>query len=159
MAFRKIDLLENEEIVFERGPVVLTNLRILANVESRARWGEPPPRADLRDIATCQKTNIGKQSQMGPGIKAGAAGIIVIALASIIPGLSDALNTALFLLGMVGVAIGVVLLVGNIGRDKARTTVLFSIPGRRNIAVDFPGWDSAEAAELVRLFTEAKRAL
>ena len=159
MAFRKIDLLDNEEIVFERGPVVLTNLRLLANVESRARWGEPPPRADLRDIASCQKTNGGKQSRIGPGIKAAAAGILVIAINSAIPGLADALNTALFLLGMAGVATGVVLLVGNIGRDKARTTVLFSIPGRRNIAVDFPGWDSTEADELTRLFAEARRAL
>ena len=158
MDAHRIDLLANEEIIFESGSAVLTNQRLLVNSEDAA-GDETSDEAFLRDIVSFQKVTGGQESRAKPGAQVLAVGAVLLAAEAVLPALPERLGAVVFLLGGVAVVIGVYLLLSSAFRVRPRTTVLFLVRGTREMAVVFPGRDNPEADELTRLFARARRRL
>ena len=153
---RTLDLEKDEEIVFEKGPAILTNRRLLV-ARRNAQPGSGFHEALLRDIATCEKISGGRESQMQPGMKTLGAGVAVGAIEFIIPRLSTLVASLFFLAGTIGVLIGLYLILGTVTRERPHTTVLFQVLEGNDIAVSFPQRDNPDADDLIRAFNRAKR--
>ena len=151
-------MLEDEEVVFEGGPAVLTNQRILASWTD-ARGREASVEAFLKDLVSFRKMNGGQHSRLMPGLRAMGAGIVVTAADLLFPNPPRWLDSLLFLVGSLAVIAGLYLVISTIFSVKPHTTVLFQTRDLKDIAVPFPGWDNPEAEELTRKFVRTKRGL
>lgn len=158
MSERSYRLLPQEEIIYEGPSVVLTSQRLMANLgaSNDGSFDE----ALLTDLGAPKKYNGGKYGHMSRGVGLLAAGAAVLAVEILIytaVGLSDTIEAALFLVGSLGVAVGLYLIIGAVFQVKPNTTVVFPKMGGGQIVVPFTDWDSPEAEELSRQFAKAKR--
>ncbi len=69
------------------------------------------------------------------------------------------METVLFLLGAVGILVGLYFIIGSVMRIKPFTVVVFNVVGARDIPAHFPGNDSPDADNMTRLFVRAKRGI
>ena len=155
---RRIDLSEDEEILFESGPAVLTNRRLVGNLGGAApgdSWGE----VLLKDVASFKKMSGGQESRLKLGLQSTGIGAVLVLLEILIQDLPTILENILFLAGALAVLVGAYLSMSSLFRVKPHTSVLFVIPGEKDAAVAFPGRDNPEADELTRRFVRAKRGL
>ena len=162
MSKRKIDLSGDEEVVFESGPAILTNQRLLANW--KGGHSQPSDEALLKDLESFQKFNGGQESGMAAASQFGAAGLTLVSVEFVIPDLPEFVSGLLFLLGAIGILASVYLAISSLLRVRPNTIILFKMRAtlqarNKRIAVAFPGMENAEADELTRRFTRLKRGL
>ena len=153
---RQFELLEDEEVLLENGPAVLTNQRLLANWrESKGQeiWDE----ARLKEVANVRTVNGGVESRIQRGLAAGAIGIVLILSEAVVRNVSTTLGAVVFMVGALMFAYGLHVLIRSFLRQRPHTTLLFSVPGAKDIPVSFLGRDNPDAEELNRAFARARR--
>ena len=154
MRAHTIDLLEDEEIVFESDQAVLTNRRLVAwKVDNPKPFRE----ALVKDITRFEKISGGQENRIKPGLTSGALGIVLVAIQVLLPDAVSAIKSVMFLFGALGIIVGLHFISTTLLRLKPHTTVLFDVPGSKEIPVSFPGRDNPNADDLTRGFTRAKR--
>ena len=151
----RISLQRDEEVLFEKGPAVLTNRRLVADAMNIEETVEVP----LGDIATFKLFNVGHQSRLGQGIQASAGGVAALVLGTLARSASELLEGILFVVGALILLLGLYYLLTTAVRIRPRTTVLFETAAAQDVALSFPDWDNSDAKELTRVFARAKRAL
>jgi hypothetical protein len=144
--------------MFEGPSVVLTSHRLMANFGrgDDGAFDEAP----LADIAPPRKYNGGKHSHKSGGARlllAGAAVLGIEVLLESVVGLAGAIAAVLFLVGNLGVLVGLYYIIGGLFQVKPNTTLVFPKVDGGQIIVPFAGWDSPDAEELTRQFARAKR--
>ena len=151
-----MELQAGETIIFESGPAVLTEQRLLV--------GSRDPGADqtagqawLKEIASYRKVGGGQDSRLALGLTCTAVGAVLLVLLIGAPDLPTILETILFVLGASGAVFGLYVLSVNPFRVKPHTTIFFQVPEGTDMAAIFPGHDNPDADELTRLFVIAKR--
>ena len=159
MCALKMQLQRDEEVVFESERAVLTNRRLLANLDKK-RKEDVTDDVSLGNVATFKKTNSGRESRMSPGLKLLGGGLFavfvqVVAMAA----LPSVVEMVLFLAGAIGIVMGLYLVMDSVLRVKPYTAVVFTIIGSRDVPVYFPGKDNPDADELARLYVRTKRNL
>ena len=163
-AERRIDLLEDEEVLFECGHVVLTNLRLMADWSGdRARSVVP-----VKEVDGVRSLDGGQESRLGSGIKVLGVGAVLIALQILLDEfvITSSTNTGLnifnillFAIAAVGLGVGVHLIVTSLVRVKPHTSLLFVRFKHKDIRVSFPGRQNEDADRLLAAFNRQKRAL
>jgi hypothetical protein len=158
MSAAGLQLAKDEEVLLEEAPAVLTNRRLMVD---RARDGEEPEWEEftLKDISLIKKKNGGKERRLEMGLKMGAAGIVFILLETIVPGLPDLVDTALFLLGAAGFLAGTYTLVSTFLGVKPHTVVSIVILGERDKVFVLLGHDNPAADTITQRFAQARRRL
>ena len=158
MSEREYRLLPQEEVMYEGPRVVLTNHRLMANFGRPGDGGFDE--APLTDIAAPKKYNGGKYSQKDSGTRLLIPGAILLVVEFLLEravGLHQTLAAVMFLVGSVGVIVGLYFVIGALFQVKPNTTLVFQSVDGSEIIVPFPDWDSPEAEELTRQFARAKR--
>ncbi len=154
----KVELIEDEEIVFEDEQTIITNRRLIGNfgvskdVEFNAY--------DLAEVGTPNKFNGGQYGKRAIGLRlliGGAAVVIAGAILQPILQPRDEIEALVFVLGAVGSMVGLYMLLNDLFRPKPNTTVIFPIFDGKDIISSYPDWDNPEAEELVRNFARVKR--
>ena len=152
-------LAEDEEIIFESETNVLTNQRLFANWKSGTN-AKPGDEAFLKDITDFRKITGGQVSRSKEGLIIGAVGV-VFALVETFFGTSfpELIETIVFMIGALGIVIGLYLILRNFARMKPHTTIFFGVNGRTDMLVSFPGRDNPDADELIRHYSRTRRGL
>lgn len=159
MCALKMQLQRDEEVVFESERAILTNRRLLANLD-RKRKETVTDDISLGNVATFKKSNSGRESRVRPGLKLLGTGLFVTLIQVVAMGVLPAfLELVMFLAGALGVVSGLYLILDSVLRIKPYTSVVFTIIGSRDVPVYFPGKDNPEADELARLYVRTKRNL
>ncbi len=156
----QIQLLPDEEILFENERAVLTNRRLIGNFGSSSAGGFDD--ADLREIGPPNKFNGGYQSKKGIALRLLAAGVAVLAVSIFLPfvvGIDGRLEALIFLIGALAFVVGIYLLLNSLFRHSPNTTIIFPVLEGEDIIASFPEWDNADAEELSRRFARAKRGI
>lgn len=160
-----VELLPGEQIVFEGGSGVLTNRRLLAHVKAKRDDG-PDRFADLSDIVKYEKRNGGEESRMRQGLRFLAGGAVITAVGALgsgflreLGGIFETVELLLFVVGMVGLLLGLYLVLKSLIRVPPNTTVFFRLTNGDDVPVTFPDRDNRQADELIRLYLRAKSGL
>ena len=151
----RIRLQSDEEVLFEKGPAILTSRRLVAE----AIGLEEPVEVPLVDLASFKLFNVGQRSRRNQGLQATAAGAVALVVGTLSRNASELLEGILFVVGALVLLLGVYYLLTTAVRIKPRTTVLFETSALKDLALSFPDWDNPDAKELTRIFARAKRAL
>ena len=160
MSMHKIDLADNEEVVFESIPAILTTHRLLANWKKDDEHASDE--ASLKDLESFQKFNGGQESRGSTARQCIGAGLALISIEFVFQNLPEILASLLFVLGACSVVFGIYLVLTTILRIRPHTIIFFKLrltpqtSGER-ITVAFPGNDNPEAEKLTRTFTRLKR--
>ena len=158
MAERGYRLLPQEEVMYEGPGVVLTSHRLMTNFgrSGDGSFDETP----LTDIAPPEKYNGGKYPGKYPGGRLLVAGAVVLGVGILLDAaveLNETIAAGLFLVGALGVGVGLYVIIGERFGVKPNTTVVFPKMDGGKIIVAFKDWDSPDAEELTRQFARAKR--
>lgn len=161
MCALKVQLERDEEVVFESERAVLTNQRLLANLD-RKNIEQVTDEIPLKNVLDFKKSNGGRESRTNAGFKVLGAGLLVmlieVVLKSKLPStLPDLLELLLFLAASAAIVIGIYFLLDSILRVKPFTTVVFKIMDSRDVHVYFDGMYSTEADDLTRIFVRTRR--
>ena len=163
-AERRLELLEGEEILFEREHVVLTNLRLLTN------WadGEARDVVAVKDVDGVRRIDGGQESRMDSGVKVLAVAVVLAAVqvpldAFVIspldlPTAVNIVNAILFVAWAVAGGVAAYLILTSLIRVKPHTSLLFVRFHGRDVRVSFPGRNNKDAVELRSAFEREKRA-
>ncbi len=158
MIEQKFDLLEDEKIVLEIGPAVLTNQRLLANWRED-KGEEVRDEARLKEVHSLRTVKGGYESRIRQGLTMIAVGIALTFLEAGVRKINANLGVLVFLIGALGAAFGLHLIIRSLMRSRPHTTVVFKVPDARDILVSFRGRDNPEAEELTQAFARARRRL
>jgi len=153
---RQFELLEDEEVLLEKGPAVLTNQRLLANwrrSKGQVVWDE----TRLKEIGEVRRVDGGVESRIQRGLTAGAIGIVLILSDAVLRNFSTELGAIAFLVGALIFAYGLHLLIRSYLRHRPHTTLVFSVPEAKDIVVSFLGRDNPDAEEFNRACARARR--
>jgi hypothetical protein len=161
MCALKVQLKRDEEVVFESERAVLTNQRLLANLD-RKNIEQVTDDVPLTNVLNFEKSNGGRESRTNAGFKVLGAGLLVmliqVVLASKLPStLPDLLELLLFLAASAAIVIGIYFLLDGVLRIKPFTTVMFKVMDSRDVHVYFDGMFNTEADELTRLYVRTRR--
>ncbi len=151
----KIRLHSGEKVLFDKGPAVLTDQRLVAE----AMDAEGPVETTLADLASFRQVNGGVESRTREGSQAIGIGVALLVIGALARGASELLEAILFIIGALALLIGVYFVLSSAIRVKPHTLVLFQTILSEDVIVTFPGWDNPDAQELTRAFVRAKRAL
>ncbi|MDP6403350.1 MAG: hypothetical protein QF467_07375 [SAR202 cluster bacterium] len=155
---RNLDLLKDEEIVLEIGPAVLTNQRLVANY--RIENGEEVrDEVLLKGVHSLRTVNGGFESRIKQGLTLGGIGIVMAFLEVVVSKVNDKVGVFVFLIGAMGVAFGLHLIIRSLVRSRPHTTVVFKVLDARDIMVSFRGRENPDAEALTRAFNRARRRL
>ena len=157
---RQIELLSDEEIRFQDDQVIVTNRRLIGNLDS-SPIGKYSG-INLTEVGPPNKFNGGRQGRKGLGLRLMISGLAIIAAEVIFQmqfGLNQQVEAALFLLGSLGAVIGLYLVLNSLFRPAPNTTIIFPVLEEDDIIVSYPEWDNPDAEELVRRFARAKRGI
>ena len=151
----KIRLQSGEEVLFDKGPAILTNLRLVAE----APGADGPVETPLGDLASFRQVNGGQESRAREGSQAIGVGVALLVVGTLARGASELLEAILFVIGALALLLGLYFVLSSALRVKPHTVVLFQTIVSEDVVVAFPGWDNPDAEELTRVFVRAKRAL
>ena len=151
----KISLQSGERVLFDEGPAILTNHRLVAEVLG----ADGPVETPLRDLVSSRQVNGGQESRVRQGSQAIGGGVALLVIATLARGASELIETILFLIGALALLFGSYLVLSSVIRVKPQTVVHFQTSALEDVIVSFPGWDNPDAEELTRVFVRAKRAL
>lgn len=154
----RVELIEDEEIVFEDEQTIITNRRLIGNfgVSKEVEFNA----YDLAEVGTPNKFNGGQYGKRAIGLRlliGGAAVVIAGAILQPILQPRDEIEALVFVVGAVGSMVGLYMLLNDLFRPKPNTTVIFPIFDGKDIISSYPDWDNPEAEELVRNFARVKR--
>ena len=162
-ADRDMDLLDDEEVVFEREDVVLTNLRLMANWSG----GRARDAVTVKDVDGVRKLEGGQESRLEAGLKALAIGATLAAIqvpidtflidSASVPKAVNIVNTLLFVAWAVGIGTAGYLILTSLIRVKPHTSLLFVRFRGKDVRVSFAGRGSRDAEELRAAFERQKR--
>jgi len=154
----RVELVEDEEIVFEDEQTIITNRRLIGNFGMSK--DEEFNAYDLAEVGTPNKFNGGQYGKRTIALRlliGGAAVVIAGAILQPILQPDDRIEALVFVLGAVGSMVGLYMLLNDLFRPKPNTTVIFPIFDGKDIISSYPDWDNPEAEELVRNFARIKR--
>ena len=154
----RVELIEDEEIVFEDEQTIITNRRLIGNFGMSK--DEEFNAYDLAEVGTPNKFNGGQYGKRAIALRlliGGAAVVIAGAILQPILQPDDRIEALVFVLGAVGSMVGLYMLLNDLFRPKPNTTVIFPIFDGKDIISSYPDWDNPEAEELVRNFARVKR--
>ena len=151
----KIRLQSGEKVLFDKGPAVLTNQRLVAE----ALGADGPVETPLGDLASFRQVNGGQQSRARPGSQAIGGGVALLIISWLVAGASQLIDAILFIIGALALLLGTYVVLSSAIRVKPHTVVEFQTAALKDVIVSFPGWDNPDAEELTRVFVRAKRAL
>ena len=157
---RQIELLEDEEIRFQDDQVIVTNRRIIGNLD------ETPvgkfSGTSLSEVGPPNKFNGGRHGRKALGLRLMLIGLAIIGFEVYIQiqfGLNPQIEAVLFLVGSLGAVVGLYLVLNSLFRPAPNTTVIFPVLEGDDIIASYPEWDNQDAEELVRRFARAKRGI
>ena len=160
---RIIDLLDGEQIVFEREHVVLTNMRLMASWSGRIARDI----VMVKDIDGVRRIDGGQDSRLPAGLKVLGIGIALAAInvpidkfiisPSDLGRAIDIVNYLLFVAWVVAVAGGAYLILTSLIRVKPHTSLLFIRFKHKAIRISFPGRNNPDADELRAIFNRQQR--
>ena len=150
----KIRLHSGENVLFDKGPVILTDQRLVAE----ALGAEGPVETPLGDLASFRQVNGGQESRARQGSQAIGVGVPLLVIGTLARGASELIEAFLFVIGALALLFGVYFVLSSALRVKPHTVVLFQTIVSEDVIVSFPGWDNPDAEELTRVFVRAKRA-
>ena len=140
-----VELLPDEQVVFEGGNGILTNQRLLVAAKNR-RGSSPDTEIPLVDITEYKRVIGGQDSRIRQGLMLLAAGAVFTALelsaSSMLResgGIFEIVDVFLFMLGALGLVLGAYLVLRSLVRVVPHTTVFFRIDQRRGHRSDVPG--------------------
>lgn len=157
---RQIELLEDEEIRFQDDQIIVTNRRIIGNLD-----GSPVGKfsgKSLSEVGPPNKFNGGRHGRKALGLRLMLGGLAVIGIEVYVQiqfGLNSQVEAALFLVGSLAAVIGLYLVLNSLFRPAPNTTVIFPVLEGDDIIASYPEWDNEDAEELVRRFARAKRGI
>ena len=151
----KITLHSGEKVLFEKGPAILTDQRLVAEPFGSDGLVETP----LADLASFRQVNGGQQSRVREGSQAIGVGVVVLIIGTLAGGASDLIEAIMFFTGALALLLGLYFVLSSAMRIKPHTLVQFQTIVSHDVIVPFPGWDNPDAEELTRAFVRAKRAL
>ena len=164
-AGRRLDLLDGEEVVFERDHVVLTSLRLMANWSG----GHAKDVVTVKEVDGVRRLDGGQESRMEAGLKAlaGAAALaaVQVPLDAFLISRWDAptgvniLNTLLFVAWAIAAGVAAYLILTSVVRVRPHTSLLFVRFHGKDVLVSFPGRNNADAAALRAEFERRKRSI
>ena len=160
MAEHNFDLHNEEQVMFERPHVVVTNRRLLV-VKGMVKT-KADAEVSLSDVGIPKKLNGGQKDRLADGAKLFVGGSAVIFLEVVMEqfaDINDSIETVFFVLGALAAVVGVYFLLGSFLGVKPNTLMVFPMADGEEIVVRFPEWDNPEADELNRQFSRAKRAI
>ena len=156
----RIELLQDEEIVFEDEQTIITNMRLVGNfgaskdVEFNAY--------ELAEIGAPKKFNGGQYGKRSIAVRlliAGAAIVLAGALLQPIIQPDPRIEALVFVVGAVGAMVGLYMLLNDLFRPPPNTTVIFPVFDGKDIISSYPDWDNPDAEDLVRSFARIKRGM
>ena len=155
----KVELIEDEEIVFEDEQTIITNRRLIGNFGMSK--DEEFNAYDLAEVGTPNKFNGGQYGKRAIALRLLIGGAAVVIAGCDTPAYPPAptmrIEALVFVLGAVGSMVGLYMLLNDLFRPKPNTTVIFPIFDGKDIISSYPDWDNPEAEELVRNFARVKR--
>ena len=155
----RVELIEDEEIVFEDEQTIITNRRLIGNfgVSKEVEFNA----FDLAEVGTPNKFNGGQYGKRAVALRLLIGGAAVVfagaVFRSIIIQFGYLAEPVVFVAGAVGSMVGLYMLLNDLFRPKPNTTVIFPIFDGKDIISSYPDWDNPEAEELVRNFARVKR--
>ena len=155
-----VDLLRDEEILFEDERAVLTTRRLIGNFRSEEDGGFDD--FELGDVGPPNKFNGGRQSKRALGLRLFPAGIAVVAAGAFIQstiGIDQRVEAVVFVVGAISATVGLYILLNSMFRSAPNTTIIFPVIGGEDIIASFPDWDNPQADILIRQFARAKRGM
>ena len=160
MTDHEFALMPDEQVMFERPHVMVTNRRLMAeNLRSKSSGNVD---MSLSDVGSPKTFNGGQQDRRSAGAKFLGVGVGVVALqvlAEPVVGVNDFVELILFVIGALAAVVGVYFLMASLLYTKPNTMVVFPVVEGDDILVRFPEWDSSDADELTLQFARAKRRL
>ena len=158
-----IDLVEDEKILFEGEPVILTNRRLLRK-KRRSEGGPPWDESPLRNVASFKKVSGGQESHLKDGLTFGGAGVVLMGLTFILTDAPRLIGLLVFVGGSLGILIGAYLLLRTLSQMRPHTAVWFDVLNedgtrKQDVPIYFPRRDNPKADELTRRFARARRGL
>ena len=160
-----INLLDAEETIHEGDTFILTNHRLMVSSKP-GRISNVWEEVQLEECLDPKLKNAGKVGRKWLGYRLLVVGFATIGLQMIpylffgvnilgkLPGLIESFY---FLASMLTATAGSYLTLGSYLNRPPHTSVLFGVPGSKDLLAIFPGWDSEEASELVSKYRRAKR--
>ena len=160
-----INLLDAEETIHEGDTFILTNHRLMVSSKP-GRTSNVWEEVQLEECLDPKLKNAGKVGRKWLGYRLLVVGFATIGLQMIpylffgvnilgkLPGLIESFY---FLASMLTATAGSYLTLGSYLNRPPHTSVLFGVPGSKDLLAIFPGWDSEEASELVSKYRRAKR--
>ena len=162
IARRNIRLLPGESIILEVDQAVLTNQRVLAELEGALKAARHRSEAPRRH-PEYDKFNGGRESRVQLGLQLIAAGlgllIVNLLLHSATGGLPELVDSLLFVILAGALIYGTYVLALSYVNPRPRTTILFTDVDAKTFALTFPGWDNPQAQEFAVRFDRAKQEL
>ena len=150
----KIRLHSGEEVLFDKGPAVLTNQRLVAEAGA-----DGPVETPMADLVSFRQVNGGQESRAREGSQAIGIGVALLVIGTLARGASELIEAILFVIGALALLIGIYFVSSSFIRVRPHTLVMFQTILTEDVVVSFPGWDNTDAEELTRVFVRAKRAL
>ena len=160
-----INLLDAEETIHEGDTFILTNHRLMVSSKP-GRISNVWEEVQLEECLDPKLKNAGKVCRKWLGYRLLVVGFATIGLQMIpylffgvnilgkLPGLIESFY---FLASMLTATAGSYLTLGSYLNRPPHTSILFGVPGSKDLLAIFPGWDSEEASELVSKYRRAKR--
>ena len=151
----KIRLHSGEKVLFDKGPAILTDQRLV----TEASDADGPVETPLADLASFRQVNGGQESRAREGSQAIGAGAVLLVIGTLARSASELVEAILFVIGALAFLVGIYFVSSSFIRVRPHTVVLFQTILSEDVVVSFPGWDNPDAEELTRRFVRAKRAL
>ena len=154
----RVELIEDEGIVFEDEQTIITNRRLIGNFGMSK--DEEFNAYDLAEVGTPNKFNGGQYGKRAIALRLRIGGAVVVIAGAVLQPIlqpDDRIEALVFVLGAVGSMVGLYMLLNDLFRPKPNTTVIFPIFDGKDIISSYPDWDNPEAEELVRNFARVKR--
>ena len=154
-----IKLVQDEEVVFEADGAILTNRRIFSNFGSR-RGYKGSLEVNLSEVTSFQKLTGGQESRHKVALQSFAVGVVALAL-TLTPIFQNGsrIDLVAFLVGMLGVVIGMYFGLQSLFRVRPHTTLLFTVPEGDDLPIYFEGKENPVADQFTRHFARTKRGI
>ena len=156
----QFDLNEDEEIVFDEYPALLTTKRLLV-FSKKVNKNSPVHDFNLSELYSCQIENGGEFSRISTGFSLLLLGAFLWGFEIIlhyIISIPDILDLLLFVIGGATFMYGLWQVIKSLTRKKPHTMVIFEDPIKGGeIVLSYPGIDNEDAATLVKNFDRLGR--
>ena len=156
----RIELLQDEEIVFEDEQTVITNMRLIGNFDASKEVEFNS--YELSEVGAPRKFNGGQYGKRSIAVKLLIGGAAIVAAEAILHPIiqpDQRIEAIVFVVGAIGAMVGLYMLLNDLFRPPPNTTVIFPVFDGKDVISSYPDWDNPDAEELVRSFARIKRGM